>query len=140
MPGMATLQEPVPRAGARTDAVTTVLLVVGASQVLFGLMAFVVPGTFYDVVAAYPPYNEHFLMDVGTWQIALGAIAIYGARRTDWRVGLLALLALQYALPAISHFIHFGDAEKTGHSWFATIALTATAVLLFALLVRERGR
>ncbi|HEX8206929.1 MAG TPA: hypothetical protein VF587_12790 [Solirubrobacteraceae bacterium] len=136
---MATLQEPA-RATARADVVTAVIAVVGASQILFGVVAFLFPGTFYDVVAGYPPYNEHFLMDVGSWQIALGALAVYGARRQDWRIGLLGLLALQYALHAIPHFIHFDDAEKSGQAWFATVALTATAVLLVALLVRERAR
>lgn len=137
---MATVQQPAPRAGERADAVTLVLVLAGASQVVAGALAFFVPGTFYDIVAGYPPYNEHFLMDVGSWQIALGAIALYGARRADWRVPLLALLALQYVLHFIPHLIHFGDAEKSGQAWFATIALGLTAVLLIGLFVRERAR
>ena len=40
-------------------------------------------------------------MDLGSWQIALGAIAVYGARRPDWRVPLLGLVGLQYLLHAI---------------------------------------
>jgi hypothetical protein len=136
---MATVQEPA-RATARADVVTIVIAIVGVSQILTGLVAFLLPGTFYDVVAGYPPYNEHFLMDVGSWQIALGALAVYGARRPDWRVGLLGLLALQYVLHLIPHLIHFDDAETSGQAWFATIALGATAALLIVLLVRERAR
>jgi len=134
---MATVQEPA-RASARADVVTAVIALVGASQIVTGVIAFVFPGTFYDILAGYPPYNEHFLMDVGSWQI--GALAVYGARRPDWRVGLLGLLALQYVLHLIPHLIHFDDAETSGQAWFATIALGATAALLIALLVRERAR
>ncbi|HEX2084835.1 MAG TPA: hypothetical protein VHF89_04065 [Solirubrobacteraceae bacterium] len=137
---MATVQEPAPRAAERADAVTLVLLLVGASQLLTGAFAFFAPGSFYDVVAGYPPYNEHFLMDVGSWQIALGAIALYGARRAAWRVPLLALLALQYVLHLVPHLIHFDDAEKSGQAWFATIALALASVVLIGLFVRERSR
>jgi len=137
MAGMATVSQP---AHARADVVTAVLVVVGASQVVTGLVAFLAPQTFYDVLAGYPPFNEHFLMDVGSWQIALGALTVFGARRADWRVPLLAFLALQYALHLIPHLIHFDDAEKSGQAWFATIALGLTTVLLAGLFLRERGR
>jgi hypothetical protein len=135
-PGMATVSQP---ARTRADVVAPLLLVVGASQVLTGLLAFFAPQTFYDVLAGYPPMNEHFLMDVGSWQIALGAIAMFGARRTEWQVPLLGFLALQYALHVVPHIIHFDDAEKSGQAWFATIALALATVLLGALFVRERG-
>lgn len=134
---MATVSQP---AHARADVVTAVLVVVGASQVLTGVIAFFAPDTFYDIVASYPPMNEHFLMDVGSWQIVLGALAVFGARRADWRAPLLGFLALQYALHLVPHLIHFDDAEKAGHAWFAAIALGATTVLLGALFLRERSR
>ena len=136
---MATLQEPA-RATARADVVTIVLVVVGVQQLATGLLAFLAPGTFYDVIASYAPQNDHFVMDAGSWMIALGAAALYGARRADWRAPLLALLGLQYALHAVPHVLHVDDPETSWHGPFALISLVLAAVVLFGLFVRERGR
>ncbi len=137
---MATLQEPAPRAGSRADLVTIVIAVVGVTQVATGLLAFFAPGAFYDLIASYPPENDHFLKDVGTWNLALGAIALYGARRADWRVPLLGFLALQYGLHAISHAIDVDQADPRWQGTFGLVAQVVGAVVLTALFLRERGR
>ena len=136
---MATLQEPA-RASARADVVTIVLVVAGVQQLATGVLALLAPGTFYDVLAAYPPQNDHFLMDLGSWMIALGAIALYGARRAEWRAPLLGLLGLQYALHTIPHVLHVDDAEEAWQGWFALISLALAAALLLGLFLRERAR
>jgi hypothetical protein len=38
-----------------------------------GIWALVDTSSFYDNIAEFPPYNEHFLHDVGAFQIAVGA-------------------------------------------------------------------
>lgn len=125
-------------ARTRADLTTTVLLVVAAAQLLPGLLAFLAPGAFYDLLAPYPPENAHLSKDLGAWQIALGAAALIAARRPDWRVPMLGVLALQYGLHTVSHAI---DADVSDPAWNgpAVLALqaVATAVLL-ALLVKER--
>jgi hypothetical protein len=137
---MATVQQPAARASAGTDLVAAVLIVAGVTQLITGVVALVAPGAFYDVIAAYPPENHHFLMDLGSWQIALGAIAVYGARRPDWRVPLLGLVGLQYLLHAIPHAIHVSDPEKGWQGPFALVAQLLGALLLLGLFARERGR
>ena len=138
---MATAREPAPpRAGTRVDLVTAVILVVGVTQVASGLVALVAPGAFYDLVAGYPPENRHFIKDLGSWQIGLGALALYGARRADWRVPLLGLLGLQYVLHTISHVIDAGRADPSWHDPFALITQGLGAVLLTVLFLRERAR
>ena len=123
---------------ARADLTTTILYVVAAAQLLPGVFALVAPGAFYDVIGPYPPENAHFIKDLGSWQIALGVAALLGARRADWRVPMLAVLALQYGLHTVSHAI---DAGGTDPSWNgpATLVLQALATLvLLALLLKER--
>ena len=139
MPGMATLQEPAPRAATRTGVVPLVLVVVGVTQVAAGLLAFLAPGAFYDLVAGYPPENGHFLKDIGSWSVALGAIALYGARRADWHVPLLGFLALQYVLHAISHLIDVSDSDPGWHGTFGLATQAFGAIVLLALFLRERG-
>ena len=122
------------------DAVDVVLAVVAAAQILPGLLALVAPGTFYAQVGPYPPENDHFVRDLGSWQVALGAAALHAVRRPAWRTPMLAILALQYALHAISHLV---DVDASDPSWNGPVALATqvlAAVVLAGLLVRERRR
>lgn len=137
---MATLQEPAPRAAARTDLVSTVLVIVGITQLVTGAIAFLAPGAFYDLAAGYPPENHHFLRDIGSWNVALGAIALYGARRTEWRTALLGFLAVQYVLHTISHLIDVSDSDPSWQGPFALVTQGLGAVVLTALFLRERAR
>ncbi len=137
---MTTVREPASRAAASADVVTVVLLIVGVTQVAAGLLAFLAPGAFYDLIAGYPPENDHFLKDVGSWSVALGAIALYGARRADWRVPLLALIGLQYALHTGAHIVDAGDAEESRYDVVAIVTQGFGALLLLGLFLRERAR
>ena len=116
------------------------LIVVGVTQLATGITALVAPDTFYDVLAGYPPQNDHFLMDLGSWQITLGAIALYGSTRPDWHVPLLGLLALQYALHLIPHIIDVNDSEEDWQGPFAVVAQALGAVLLAGAFVIERRK
>ena len=125
---------------ARRDTVDVVLLVVAAQQILLGLFALIAPGAFYDTVAPYPPDNDHFLKDVGSWQVALGSAALYAVRRPAWRAPMLAILALQYGLHAISHAIDVGQSDPEWQGPVALGLLVVTTLVLAALFLRERGR
>jgi hypothetical protein len=119
--------------------IRAVLLVVGVSQLAVGVLAFFAPGAFYDLIASYPPENGHFLKDIGSWNVALGAIALYGAGRPDWHVPLLGFLALQYGLHTVSHIIDLNEAEEDWQGWFALLTQGLGAIVLSALFLRERA-
>jgi hypothetical protein len=125
---------------ARTDAVTALLLLVGAASLITGAWLFLAPGSFYDVIATYPPQNDHFLRDVGSFQVALGAAAVYGARRASWRAPMLAILALQYALHTVSHLINIDDTDPQSLGAVNFALLLGVTVLLTAFFVKEQGR
>lgn len=120
--------------------VPAVLLVAGLSQLLLGAWAFLLPGSFYDAIASYPPQNDHFLKDVGSWQVALGAAAVIAVRTPSWRTGMLGVLAVQYGLHAISHAIDLDQADSDAVGVATLVALIAAAVVLAGLFLRERGR
>jgi hypothetical protein len=50
--------------------------VVAATWLGTGLWAFVAPRSFFDAVATFPPYNVHFLHDIGAFSIGLGAVIV----------------------------------------------------------------
>jgi hypothetical protein len=137
---MTSLGQPVARPGERVDLVAMVLLAVGAATLLTGAWLFLAPGSFYDVIATYPPRNDHFLRDLGSFNVALGAAAIYGARRSTWRTPMLGVLTLQNGLHTISHLINIDDTDPQALGVVNFVLLAALTALLAALFVRERAR
>jgi len=117
--------------------VPLVLLVAGLQQLAVGVWAFLSPGTFYEAVAKYPPENDHFLKDVGSWNVALGMAALIAYRTPSWRRGMLAVLAVQYGLHAISHAIDLDQADPRATGVATLVLLIAAAVLVAALYARE---
>ena len=112
------------------------LIAAGALYLVVGVLAFLVPGTFYTELAAYPPENQHFIRDVGTWNVALGIAALYAAGRAAWRRPMLWIVAIQYALHTISHAIDAGDTDPEWQSWLALVTFAIGTVVLAALAFR----
>ena len=128
---------PTAHTDARADVVGALLLLVAAAQLLPGILAFVAPGAFYDVLAGFPPENSHFLRDLGSWQIALGLLALLAWRRPALRAPVLAILALQFALHTVSHAIDVNDSDPAWQGPFALVAEAIGAVVLTALAIKE---
>ncbi len=85
------------------------LVAAGALYLVVGVLAFLVPGTFSSELAAFPPQNDHFVRDLGTWNVGLGLAAPRGPLRQSWfalvlfaagTVVLAALAAREGARPA----------------------------------------
>ena len=130
---MAATPAPRAHAPARADLTTLVLYAVAAAQLLPGVLAFVAPGAFYDLLGPYPPQNDHFVKDLGSWQIALGAAALVAARRASWRAPMLAVLAVQYGLHTVSHAIDVGGTDP---AWNGPVTLALQALITLVLVVR----
>ena len=118
--------------------VPLLLLFAGAQQLLVGVWAFLSPGSFYDAIAKYPPENDHFLKDIGSWNVALGLAALIAWRTPSWRRGMLGVLDVQYGLHAISHGIDLDQADSDAAGVSTLVLLVLAAVLFAALFARER--
>jgi hypothetical protein len=68
-----------------------------------GLWAFAAPLSFFEIVGPYPPYNEHFLHDIGAFNLGLGAAAIAGLLFADALVAVLTALAVAEVMHEIAH-------------------------------------
>jgi uncharacterized membrane protein len=100
------------RPSAQTLALRVIVVVVGVYMVGFGLWAFLSPTGFYSAIAPFPPFNQHFLHDLGAFQVGMGAALL---ATQAWDDALLALLA-GTALGAVIHFIaHLMDSSLGGH-------------------------
>ena len=115
---------------------TSAVCAIGAAFFLItGGWAFFAPQSFFDVLAPWPPYNEHFLHDAGSFQLGLGV----GLLVTLFARGALAGLAGAAAgatVHTISHVIDYGDGGKSTDPW----GLGVLAAALVAATVYEWRR
>jgi hypothetical protein len=56
----------------RNRFVRGVTAIAGAFSLVLGAWALVASQPFYDTIAGFPPYNQHFIHDIGAFQIAIG--------------------------------------------------------------------
>src|SRR4051794_12108049 len=84
------------------------LIVFAAGQLVLGLLLWLTPGFFYDEIGPYPPRNDHYMGDVASFYLALGAVALASVSRERWRVPVLTLALIQYALHSLNHLIDIG--------------------------------
>jgi hypothetical protein len=106
-----------------------------AVQVLTGALLWLAPGFFHEEIGPYGVRNDHYMGDLATWHLALGALAFVAIRRAAWRVPVLALAFLQLALHSLNHLIDVGEAEP---EWLgpANLVTLALATLLLGWMLR----
>lgn len=122
---------------ARTDRLSRIVAGVGGAMlVLFGAWAMAAPESFYDALATFEPYNQHFLQDIGAFQIGLGAVLLVALTGRD---GLtVALLGVGAGLLAhtVSHLLgtDLGGNPATDIPFFAIL----TGITLYVGWLRWR--
>lgn len=118
--------------------VRAVMLLLGVPNLLAGLWALVSPQGWFDdfpgwapaLVAAYPPFNEHLVVDAGSGLFASGlamTVAAFWGRRN---VAIMASVAfLAFAVPhAVWHAINPSDELAAAED------VTSTASLVLAVV------
>jgi uncharacterized membrane protein len=85
--------------------VTIALVLGGLFFLVSGIWAFVAPHSFYDQLAPFPPYNRHFLHDVGAFQIGIGVALLLAACWDDARFVAMAGAAAGAAVHLVSHIV-----------------------------------
>lgn len=139
--GKAIMLRAVGERRSTTTGTFTRLLVGTAALVLLGtgLWATLSPESFYAAIATYPPFNRHFVHDIGAFQLGLGAGLALALLISD---ALLVALGAN-AIAAVAHFIsHAIDRDLGGQpSDPLTIGLFALVLLgLTAWRVRTLSR
>jgi hypothetical protein len=109
------------------DAVPKLLIGLAAAGLLAsGLFAMLAPERFFELVALYPPYNRHFIHDIGAFMLGLGAALGLALALSD---ALLVALCAN-AVAAVAHFLsHVFDRELGG------LPSDPTTFGVFALLI-----
>jgi hypothetical protein len=123
-PGTATLRDHDP------SVVTVGLIAFAAIQLGLALFMAVSPHAFYTAVGPFGAFNGHYIRDVASFYGAIGIGLIIAISRTSWRVPVLALTTIQYALHSVNHLIDIGKAHPPWTGYFDFFSLAAATLLL----------
>jgi hypothetical protein len=115
------------------------LVVFAVAQLVLGALLWLAPGFFFDEIGPYGVRNDHYMGDLATWYLALGALALVAVRHSAWRLPVLALAFIQYALHSVNHLIDVGDAHPKWLGPANLVSLVVTCVLLGWLISAERA-
>jgi hypothetical protein len=119
--------------------VKPLLVVFAVAQLVLGALLWVAPGFFFDEIGPYGVRNDHYMGDLATWYLALGALALVAVRRAAWRLPVLTLAFIQYALHSFNHLIDVGDAHPKWLGPANLVSLVITCVLLGWMVNAERA-
>lgn len=117
------------------------VLVGGLIFALFGLWAMAAPRAFFDSIAVFEPYNQHFVQDIGAFQIGLGAVLILA-----WFSGgadAIAVASLGAGIGSLAHAVsHIVGADLGGTPGVDIPTFLVLGLLLFvagAMRWKEAG-
>lgn len=109
----------------------------GLFFLLLGLFAMAAPRAFFDTVATFEPYNQHFLQDLGAFQVGLGAVLLL-ALLPGWR-DALAVVLVGVGIGSAAHVVaHVVGVGLGGTPALDIPSLSVLAVALLAAGVARR--
>jgi len=105
-----------------------------------GVWALVDTSSFYENIAEFPPYNRHFLHDVGAFQMGLGAALLFAL---IWRGDAVLAVLGGAAVGGVAHWAaHVADEDHGGRAsdpyTLGVIALILVVAFAWRLLAGQR--
>jgi hypothetical protein len=105
-----------------------------------GLWAFFGPEGFYDELATFEPYNEHFIHDIGAFQIGIGvAFAVALWRRNDALLAAFAGGAVGGAFHTVAHFMDHDLGGKDSDVFVFGVMTVVMAAGAWLRLEKKKG-
>jgi hypothetical protein len=119
------------RTGETDQSIVTVgLAAFAAIQIGLALFMAISPHGFYKDVGPFGAFNAHYIRDVSTFYGAIGICLLLAVSRNSWRVPVLAVATIQYALHSVNHLIDIGKAHPAWEGYFDFATIAAASVLL----------
>lgn len=104
-----------------------VAVVVGVFLAGSGTWAMVDPESFFDIAATFDPYNQHFVQDIGAFQIGLGAVLLLAS----WPdADGLAVALLGVGIGSLAHVISHAVGHDLGGTPEVDIPFFSTITVL----------
>jgi hypothetical protein len=120
----ATIHDPAP------SVVSVGLIAFAVVQLGLAVFMAVSPHGFYTAVGPFGSFNGHYIRDVASFYGAIGIGLLLAVARVSWRVPVLAITTIQYALHSVNHLIDISNAHPAWTGYFDFFSLAAATVLL----------
>ncbi|MGH4022236.1 MAG: PPOX class F420-dependent oxidoreductase [Pseudonocardiaceae bacterium] len=116
--------------------VSTVTLLAGVGMMAAGAWSLAAPHSFAEFVDF--PYHEHFLRDLGAFQLGIGATLLLALLWSDALATVLAGFLAGNTIHAVNHTV---DLDVGGHVWDAMglAAVSLLAAVALGLRLRQLG-
>jgi hypothetical protein len=130
------IKRAIPGSGRDDPVMRALLIVFAVTQIVLGLLLWVTPGFFHDEIGPFDPRSDHYMGDLATFYLALGAVGLIAVRRESWRLPVLTFAVIAYALHSLNHLIDVGDADP---SWLgpADLAAVFSSTLLLGWMLHQ---
>jgi hypothetical protein len=122
------------RLSLRADALTAGIAAFALYHLALALFMAAFPRSFYSNVGPFGIRNDHYIRDAATFSAAIGAGLVVALRRPAWRVPMLAITTLQFALHSVNHLVDIGRAHPEWNGYFDFFSLAAATLVLAWLL------
>ena len=101
-----------------------------------GLAAFmaVSPHSFFTNIGPFGTRNDHYIRDTATFSAAIGVGLLIALRRPSWRVPMLAISTVQFALHSINHLVDIEGAHPAWNGYFDFFSLAVATIVLGGVL------
>jgi hypothetical protein len=113
------------------------LIAFAAIDLALALLMAASPHRFYTAVGPFGAFNGHYIRDVATFNAALGVGFVIAVRVPSWRVPVLAISLVQFALHSVNHLVDIGKSHPAWNGYFDFFSLAAATALLAWLLRAE---
>lgn len=111
----------------------------GITNIAAGLSLLIAPNWFYSIVADFPPFNRHFMSDVGAFLLPLGIGLLIAARDPAKHRGIIGVAAGGSLLHVLNHLYDDLGSFSLNHFLLNTLPLLLLAVLLGLAYRRARS-
>jgi hypothetical protein len=122
--------------------VRPVAIAAGIAFAIPGAWALVEPRSFFDTVARFEPFNQHFIQDIGAFQLGLGAVLLLAATfKPSGVTTALAGTGIGSAFHTASHFVgrDLGGVPERDIPLFSVFTVVLLAAALWSWRADRRS-
>jgi heme/copper-type cytochrome/quinol oxidase subunit 4 len=123
------------RADTGSSAVTVGIAIFAVIQLALALFMAAAPHAFYKAIGPFGAFNAHYIRDVASFYGAIGIGLALSVSRPGWRVPVLAVTTIQYALHSVNHLFSINGAHPQWAGYFDCLLLAVATILLASLWV-----
>ncbi len=129
------------RRSARLALAQAIILVAGLLYMLSGILLLAQPEWFFDNIGNFPPFNRHYMGDLGSFLLPLGGGLLIASQNPSRHRLLISIGVFGSFFHAFNHWYDVLNGELAATAWFVdTLPLLVFGLLFLWAFWQVRGR